>query len=677
MSTSNWEALKDDPSLIQLKNLSGQVVELARAAKVDIGRYPTLADLDWLDRVLQRTSSMFTIIVIGQVSAGKSSFINSLLGYKLFLPSDRPTDGVVSVLLAARPGEPEYAEKVLVTGQIERFATMEEAKKFLRQQDTAVEQQLYCQEVRLHLQEPWLRYLRIVNTPGLGDRLQAFEKATLQYLHKDESDLVVWTFFPEGAANSAEVSFFGDALSRRRGAVIGVVTRCLEGKDDDKTYDPNDDPSLVGGTGVGPWLRKNLSQYLQEVIFYDSHVARRLVHRMRDKPDLQTDADFLAQLERCGYAKFQRALTSRLGMDRERVQEARVASVLKRCGGHAASVAAAAEAAKNAFLQQAETEKEQIEAWQKVEHDVIGPSRSRFKDEVRALAQDRSKELVTLMGNSAADAIEDNFGLLDTLGRSLVSWTDCCDSAADALNKKIGDAVDDAINRAQFYERLGKAMQLLIKEHLLGLEKDLKQAWQHGTDDGSATEIPIDAGRPAGGAGDVLGEALSGAFKGVISALLKSLVNNLEGLATGAATKEAAGQATKQAAKTAGEAAAKQTAQKGAVAAAARIAGIITLVLVPFDISKLVKDFKKGRQNLAEIVRTRYQADRPTYDSRIFDALWQKGDEVLSTVLREARASLDERKGTRARYLESAQRSAGACQTLKDLATRLEERVRE
>jgi len=676
-ASTSWENLKGDPSLVQLKNLSGQVAELARAAKVDMARFPSLADLDWLDRVLHRTSSMFTIIVIGQVSAGKSSFINSLLGRKLLVPSDRPTDGVVSVLQAANPGEPEYAEKVMTTGHIERFASMEEATKFLRQQDTPAEQQLRCREVRLHLQEPWLRHLRIVNTPGLGDRLQAFERAALQYLHEDESDLVVWTFFPEAAANSEEIGVFGDALARRRGAVVGVVTRCLEGKENDDNYDPKTDPSLVGDTGVGPWLKKNLGQYLQDVIFYDSHAVRRLVQRMRENPELQSDAAFIGQLERTGYAQFQRALTSRLGTDRERVQEARVASVLKRCSGHAVSIALAAEAAEQVLLQQADTEKEQIVAWQKVEKDIIGPSRTRFKEDIRSLAQDRSKELVTVMGNSAADAVEDNFGLLGTLGRSLVSWTGVCDSAADALNKKIGDAVDDAIGRARFYERLDEAMQRLTKEHLLALEKDLKQASQVGDERGrSGATVPVDPGRPAGGAGDVLGDALSGALKGAVSAILKSLAKNLEKRAAAAAAKEAAGQATKQAATKAGEAAAKQVAQKGAGAAAARIAGIVTLVLVPFDIAKLVKDFKKGRQNLAETVRTRYQADRPTYDARIFDGLWPTADEALSTVLSEARASLDERKGIRARYLESAQQASAVYQSLNDLAARLSERMR-
>lgn len=674
MSTT-WTGLRDDPVLLRLKDLSGQVASLADAAKVDKARFPTLSDLDWLDRVLHRASSTFTIIVIGQVSAGKSSFINSLLGRKLLLPSDKPTDGVVSVLLSANPGEPEYAEKILKDGTAARFPGLKDAMTFLRQQDTPSEQQLLCREVRLHLHEPWLRHLRIVNTPGLGDRLQAFEKAALQYLHEDESDLVVWTFFPDAAANTAEIGLFRDALSRRRKAVIGVVTRCLEGKEEDQAYDPQRDPSLVGDGGVGQWLMRTLGQYLQEVIFYDSHVVRRLVDRMRGNPELLSDDAFVAQLERSGYSQFQRTLTSLLGSDRERVQEARAASLLKRCSGHAVSIATAAEAAEQVFLKRADSEKEQIAAWKKVERDIIGPLRARFKDEVRALAQDRSKELVIVMGNGAADAIDENFNLLGTLGRTLVSWTGLCNSAADVLNKRIGDAVDNAVSRARFFERLDDAMQLLTKEHLLMLEKDLEQAWHPGSERGSASRVPIDAGRPSGGAEDVLTDAFLGTLKGIMSAILKSVAKSIEKRAAAAAGKEAAGQATKQAATKAGEAAAKQAVQKGGGAAAAKVAGVITLVLAPFDIAKLVKDFQKGRQNLAETVRARYQADRPMYDARIFDKLWPIADKALSTVLREARASLDERKGTRARHLESAQDAAAARQSLTELAARLSERA--
>lgn len=676
MNTSMpWDKLRCDPALSRLRDLSTEGAALAQTAKLDLGRFPALSDPDWLDRVLHRTSSTFTIIVIGQVSSGKSSFINSLFGRKLLLPSDKPTDGVVSVLLPAEPGVPEYAEKVFKNGTVERFDTLDCATTFLRQQDTPIDQQMACREVRLYLHDPWLRHLRIVNTPGLGDRLQAFGETTQHYLHEDESDLVVWTFFPEAAANSDEIGIFAQALARRRNDVLGVVTRCLEGKEDDRHYDPEQDPSLAGGTGVRQWLTMNLGQYLREVIFYDSHVSRRLVQQMRSEPQLQSDAAFITALERTGYAKFQRTLTSILGADRNQVHRARATSVLKRCSGHARNMAAAAEAAEQVFLQQANAEHEQVQAWQRVENEIIGPLRLRFKDQVRELAMERSKELATIMGNSAVDAIEENFGLLGTLGRSMISWTGMCDSASDALNKRISDAVDAAIARAHFYERLNEAMQRLTKEQLLALECDLCRALEFQQDNKGGVKMQIDPGRPAGRAGDVMGNAISGALKGVVTAILKSLASKLEERAALEAAKEMAGQAAKRAATKAGQAAAKQAAQKGAGAATARAAGIVTLVLIPFDIAKLVKDFNKGRESLAETVRIRYQTDRPTYDLRVFDTLWPLADDALSSVLEDARAALDERQGAKKQYMQSAQRASTLRRSLIEMADQFVERA--
>lgn len=669
-----WESLRGDPNIGRLRDLTRQAADLVAKAGISGKDITNPLELDWLDRAISRAASRFTVIVIGQVSSGKSSFINSLLGRKLLVPSDRPTDGVVSVLQATTSGEPEHAEKVLRDGSIVP-CSVEQATRFLRQQDTPADEQLRCREVRLHLNEPWLQQIRIVNTPGLGDRLEAFEKVALEYLHEDESDLVVWTFFPDAAANAAEVGLFGEALMRRRGAVLGVITRCLEGKEDDPTFDPKRDPALAGDSGVRAWLQKNVGRYLRDVIFYDSHAVRRLVQRMRENPELQSDSAFAAQLDRAGYAQFQQTLAAILGEQRERIQDARASSLLKRCEAHAAAVAEAMVSVDQAHQKNAQVEKEQIAAWRKMESEIVGPAKAGLKNDLRALAQDRSKELVSIMGNSAADTIDANFGLLGTLGRSLVSWTGLCDSAADALNGKIGTGIDDALATAHFYERLDEALQRLVDEHLVKLQRDLQRAEASGAG-GSATKVPIDAGKPAGAVDDVLGDALSGALKGVVSAVLKSVAKNLEKRAAAAAAKEAAGQATKQAATKAGEAAAKQAAQKGVGAAAARIAGIITLVLVPFDIAKLVKDFRKGRQNLSETVRTRYQADRPTYDARIFDGLWPVADESLAVVLRDARATLDQRTGALAGHVEAAQRAASLRESLLDLEARFAERSR-
>lgn len=684
-----WEHLKGNPLILSLRELDRKVRNLAVDSGIDCSRFPVLSDSDWMNRALNRVSATFSLIVIGQVSSGKSSFVNSLLGRKLLLPSDSPTDGVVSVLLAS-DRKTEYAEKVLRDGSIEQFASIEEATRFLRQQDTPPEHQLQCQEVRMYLNEPWLRHLRIINTPGLGDRLEMFEKAALQYFHEDESDLVVWMFFPDSVANQYEVSVFADTLGRRRGSVLGVVTRCFEGKEDDINYDPREDPAYVGTAGVVPWLRKNLGIYLGDIILYDSHYVRRLVQSMRKEPDRQSDGAFIHDLDRSGYSHFQKTLTSFLGGDREKIQEAKVTSFLMRCKGYSLEIAKVAEASEQAFLQQANIQKEQIIAWQNVEKEIIGPARKIFKDEVRTLAEERSKELVSLMGNSTAEAIEGNFKLLETLGRSLLSFTGLCDPAADALNKKIEIAVDESIRKAQFYERLTNAMKSLTKERLEALVMDLCSALEKD-DSEISVKIAVDPGKPASGAGEILGEALSGAMKGVISAVLKAFANKLEAQAAKKAAEEAAKQAaiqgakkaategakqlTKQAAKKAAEQATKQAAKQGAGVAAARIASIVTLVLIPFDVTKLVTDFKQGRQTLAEAARVRYQADRPSYDVRIFDSLWGIADETLSDILKSARASLGEQKESQTRILDAAQDVASCRASLCDLADRFQERI--
>lgn len=661
MIQTSWGNLKGDPNLLRLKGLSQQIAELAKQAKLDQSKFPALTDLDWFERAIHRASSTFTLIIIGQVSSGKSSFINSLLGRKLLVPSDRPTDGVVSVLLATDPGEKEHAEKVLLDGSIAAFASIDEATKFLRQQDTPSDQQLKCREVRLYLNEPWLRDLRIVNTPGLGDRMQAFEKAALQYLHEDESDLVVWMFFPETAANSSEIGVFSAALARRQGAVLGVVTRCLEGKEKDGAYDPKKDQSFVGEDGVGQCLKKNLGKYLQEVIFYDSHVARRLVGRMRENPELETDKEFVAQLERSGYTQFQKALTSMLGSDREQVQTARVISFLKRCRGHALNLVAAAEEAGQVFLRQADMEKAQIAAWQKVDNDIIGPARSNLKESLRTLAQEYSTELVAIMGSSAADAVEANFGLLQTLGRSLVYRTGLCDSAGDALNKKIEAEVEEGISKVHFNKRLNDAAGRAMKDHFLKLQHNLKQASELGNDRKDAANIPIDTGKPAGGAGEVVGEAIASASKVVIAGLLKALAKELE----------------ERAAIKAAEVAGTQVAKTAAVGTASRALGIVTLVLIPFDIKKLMSEFKTGKKNLADTVRVRYQADRPVYEHRIFDTLWAFADKALSDVLLAARTGLGQRKDAHTKYLSSAQQVDSLCKSLSEIAAGFTEQARE
>ncbi|HEX4461417.1 MAG TPA: dynamin family protein, partial [Polyangia bacterium] len=118
---ASWSQLKGDPRIRRLGDLQSRARALATEASVDRTQYPIIDDTDWLDRVVRRVASTFTVMVIGQVSSGKSSFVNSLFGRRLLMPSDAPTDGVVSVLLPTVEGQPERAERVLRNGQVVPF----------------------------------------------------------------------------------------------------------------------------------------------------------------------------------------------------------------------------------------------------------------------------------------------------------------------------------------------------------------------------------------------------------------------------------------------------------------------------------------------------------------------------------------------------------------------------
>ena len=167
------------------------------------------------------------------------------------------------------------------------------------------------------------------------------------------------------------------------------------------------------------------------------------------------------------------------------------------------------------------------------------------------------------------------------------------------------------------------------------------------------------------------GNAMKEMGKGAVTQAAKEVTKG----ATKQVTKEAAKGATKQATKEAAKGAVKQAAKEGMGATIGRVLGVVTLVLVPFDIAKLVKDFGKSRQSLADTIRARYQADRPLYDVRIFDALWPTGELALSTVLQDARASLYSSKGEHAQLIHSAQEASALHRALHDLSGRLTERA--
>ncbi len=67
------------------------------------------ADLDRLAQLVQEMDELFLLVVAGEYNAGKSTFVNALLGDEVFAMGDLPTTRAISILRHGDPGPPEPA----------------------------------------------------------------------------------------------------------------------------------------------------------------------------------------------------------------------------------------------------------------------------------------------------------------------------------------------------------------------------------------------------------------------------------------------------------------------------------------------------------------------------------------------------------------------------------------
>jgi small GTP-binding protein len=67
------------------------------------------ADLERLAQLVTEMDELFLLVVAGEYNAGKSTFINALLGDEVFAMGDLPTTRLISILRFGEPGTPEPA----------------------------------------------------------------------------------------------------------------------------------------------------------------------------------------------------------------------------------------------------------------------------------------------------------------------------------------------------------------------------------------------------------------------------------------------------------------------------------------------------------------------------------------------------------------------------------------
>src|SRR5215212_7335064 len=157
-------------------------------------------DLERLAQLVSEMDELFLLVVAGEYNAGKSTFINALLGDEVFAMGDLPTTRVISILRFGEPGTPEPAgEHTLVYR--------------------------YPLDV--------LRELEIVDTPGTNSIERMEEEITRGFVPR--ADLVLFVTSLLQPLTASELGFLGHI--REWGKKVIFVVNGVDRRNSDEQID--------------------------------------------------------------------------------------------------------------------------------------------------------------------------------------------------------------------------------------------------------------------------------------------------------------------------------------------------------------------------------------------------------------------------------------------------------
>jgi small GTP-binding protein len=155
------------------------------------------ADLARLSGVLEAMDELFLLVVVGEYNAGKSTFINALLGDEVFETGDLPTTRMISILRYGEAGPPEAAGDHL---RVQRYPL----------------------EV--------LEELEIVDTPGTNSIERMEERLTREFVPR--ADLVLFVTSLLQPLTASELDFLNEI--RQWGKKVVFVVNGVDRRNSDE-----------------------------------------------------------------------------------------------------------------------------------------------------------------------------------------------------------------------------------------------------------------------------------------------------------------------------------------------------------------------------------------------------------------------------------------------------------
>ncbi|MBK5938496.1 dynamin family protein [Halochromatium roseum] len=238
----------------ELLRYDQRVVAAKSIEKVVAGQHASISEI--AARIRHLAEAPLTVVVLGEFSAGKSSFLNRLLAADALPMAILPKTATLTRLVHAGQGEVGRVEidrrgALCIETEVISHQDFSELQRAAKVHDITVAQDLgRIREVRVFLDEPLLTKLQLVDTPGFNHD-QAMDDRTLGIL--DSADIVLW--ITDAVQPAKQTEFEKLRLLKARGKRIWLIVNKA-------------DVNVVDGTA---WeeSRRSLEAYFSEIGFLE------------------------------------------------------------------------------------------------------------------------------------------------------------------------------------------------------------------------------------------------------------------------------------------------------------------------------------------------------------------------------------------------------------------------
>lgn len=152
-----------------------------------------IANSPWKDKyylqikeLMSRLDEPCVLAVVGRVKAGKSSFINALLGADLALTGTLETTATINYFRFGHPEDPQRPVRVVWTNDQETWETVDFLNSLQGNSMENIRKSSNIRRLEFFVDNPKLEHVRLVDTPGtgavVGDDGDAHEDVTREFL---------------------------------------------------------------------------------------------------------------------------------------------------------------------------------------------------------------------------------------------------------------------------------------------------------------------------------------------------------------------------------------------------------------------------------------------------------------------------------------------------------------